>query len=59
MQKVKLRPDDVLKGVGSYRDEIKVICPICDEVSVAEREDNEVECEGCGEMLGLEKPFGT
>ncbi|MDY7080911.1 MAG: hypothetical protein SXQ77_00530 [Halobacteria archaeon] len=56
MQKIKLTPDDVLMGAGSYRDEITIECPLCDNEITLGRDENETECD-CGEVLELEKPF--
>lgn len=57
MYKLNLEPDDVLTGAGSYREEVKVDCPVCGDDIVYETEDDMVECDGCGEEFGVEKPF--
>lgn len=57
MQMIKLTPDDVLKGAGGYREETEVECPVCDEKTEFETEAEEFECDGCGTVFVLEKPF--
>ncbi len=59
MLKVKLTPDDVLKGAGGYRDVVEMDCPVCGEGVVYETESRirTTECGGCGEEFGVEEPF--
>lgn len=57
MLKLKLTPDDVLKGAGGYRETVEMYCPVCGETVVYETERETTECEGCGEEFGVEKPF--
>lgn len=57
MLKVKLTPDDVLKGAGGYREEVEMDCPVCGESFVYETESETTECDDCGEEFGVEKPF--
>ena len=56
MQKIKLEPDDVLTGAGSYREEVAVDCPVCGERTGFETENEVAECD-CGAEFGVEKPF--
>lgn len=56
MEEIKLKPDDVLKGAGSYRDEITLECPACGTEITTEPTQNEATCE-CGETIELQKPF--
>lgn len=57
MLKVKLTPDDVLKGAGGYREEVEVECPVCGDEVVYETEEEMTDCGSCGEEFGVEKPF--
>jgi len=57
MQKVKLTPDDVLTGAGSYKEEVKIDCPVCDETNSFETDGEIVDCDGCEAEFGVEKPF--
>ena len=57
MLKVKLTPDDVLKGAGTYREEVEMDCPVCGETVVYETETEITDCDDCGEEFGVEKPF--
>ena len=57
MLKVKLTPDDVLTGAGTYRESVEVECPVCEDTVVYETEDETTECNGCSEEFGVEKPF--
>jgi len=57
MLKVKLTPDDVLKGAGGYREKTKVECPVCGDEVVYETVDEVTDCDACGEEFGVEKPF--
>lgn len=56
MQKIKLDPDDVLTGAGTYRGEVEIQCPVCGEKTGFETENEIAECE-CGEEFGVEYPF--
>jgi hypothetical protein len=56
MQKIKLEPDDVLTGAGSYREEVAVDCPVCGERTGFETEKEVAECD-CGAEFGVEYPF--
>ena len=56
MQKIKLNPDDVLTGAGSYREEVEIDCPVCGDTTGFETENEIAECD-CGAEFGVEKPF--
>jgi len=57
MLKVKLTPDDVLTGAGTYREEVEMECPACGDEVVYETEDETTDCDACDEEFGVEKPF--
>jgi len=57
MLKVKLTPDDVLTGAGTYREVVEIECPVCGDTTVYKTEHEMTDCEGCGEEFGVEKPF--
>ncbi|MFP4174483.1 MAG: hypothetical protein ACLFSW_01725 [Halobacteriales archaeon] len=56
MHKIKLEPDDVLTGAGSYREEVEVECPVCGDTVGFGTENEIAECD-CGAEFGVEKPF--
>ena len=57
MSVVTLEPDDVLKPIGAYRDDVDVVCPDCGAVTVVPRETDAAQCDDCGERLDIESPF--
>jgi ribosomal protein L37AE/L43A len=57
MQKIKLTPDDVLTGAGTYREEVEIDCPVCDKKTGFKTDDEITECDECGSEFGVDKPF--
>jgi ribosomal protein S27E len=57
MLKVKLTPDDVLTGAGTYREAVEVECPVCGDITVYKTEQEKTDCGSCGKEFGVEKPF--
>lgn len=58
MSVVHLEPDDVLKPIGHYREDVDVVCPDCGAVTVVARETAFASCDDCGERIEIEAPFG-
>jgi ribosomal protein L37AE/L43A len=57
MQKIKLTPDDVLTGAGTYREEVEIDCPVCTEEATVKTDSGMAQCEDCGAEFGVENPF--
>ncbi len=57
MQKIKLKPDEILTGAGTYREETEIDCPVCGDEMTIETDGGETDCEGCGAEFGVENPF--
>lgn len=57
MALVRLEPDDVLKPIGAYRDDVDVVCPDCGAVTVMSREAETADCDDCGEHIEIDSPF--
>jgi len=57
MQKVKLTPDEILTGAGTYRKVTEIDCPVCGEDVTVVTAGGVADCDGCGTEFGVENPF--